>query len=221
MKHCPSCNRIYQDETLRFCLDDGTLLVSRPDSEPTMVGAPPPILPATTAWQNPSQAAPPIRASQTSILTYAVVALVALLALLLGGGIVFLLKPPGSSSESNSSAATASPSPTRADNRPFASPEFRNGNQSTAANSYDSIEESVVRGDRIGRSDLATLSQVELRRLRNAIYARHGRMFNTPELQRYFDSRPWYTRRFDYNDRDLTAADKVNLNLIVINEGVP
>lgn len=28
MKHCPKCNRAYADDTLRFCLDDGTPLTS-------------------------------------------------------------------------------------------------------------------------------------------------------------------------------------------------
>jgi hypothetical protein len=28
MKRCPSCQRTYQDETLRFCLEDGTTLLS-------------------------------------------------------------------------------------------------------------------------------------------------------------------------------------------------
>ncbi|CAN5724956.1 hypothetical protein BH20ACI4_BH20ACI4_00790 [soil metagenome] len=33
MKTCPSCNQTYTDETLNFCLNDGTTLVSK-DSEP-------------------------------------------------------------------------------------------------------------------------------------------------------------------------------------------
>lgn len=29
MKHCPKCHRRYEDDSLRFCLDDGTSLVSK------------------------------------------------------------------------------------------------------------------------------------------------------------------------------------------------
>src|SRR6266404_10007067 len=41
MKYCPTCNRDYEDDSLRFCLDDGSSLINR-DAErsvpgPTMV----------------------------------------------------------------------------------------------------------------------------------------------------------------------------------------
>jgi len=35
MKQCPECRRIYRDETLNFCLDDGELLVHAQGEEPT------------------------------------------------------------------------------------------------------------------------------------------------------------------------------------------
>jgi hypothetical protein len=39
MKRCPECRRIYEDETLNFCLDDGARLIdaSRPNDEPSTV----------------------------------------------------------------------------------------------------------------------------------------------------------------------------------------
>jgi hypothetical protein len=41
MKHCPTCNRDYEDDSLRFCLDDGSSLINkdagRAVPEPTMV----------------------------------------------------------------------------------------------------------------------------------------------------------------------------------------
>src|SRR2546429_8270022 len=39
MKRCPTCKRTFEDETLSFCLDDGTPLIAatRPDSEETLV----------------------------------------------------------------------------------------------------------------------------------------------------------------------------------------
>src|SRR2546428_11220132 len=45
MKSCPVCNRTYTDETLRFCLEDGTPLVSQEQTTaPTvmMPAQPPP-----------------------------------------------------------------------------------------------------------------------------------------------------------------------------------
>lgn len=70
----------------------------------------------------------------------------------------------------------------------------------------------------IGSSDLAGMSKSDLQRLRNAIFARHGRVFNLQDLQRYFSSKPWYSPRPDYTDRDLTSTDKANLNLIITAE---
>lgn len=52
MKRCPTCNRTYTDESLMFCADDGTRLVSEaapaepvnapPSSQPTIAYTPPP-----------------------------------------------------------------------------------------------------------------------------------------------------------------------------------
>lgn len=43
-------------------------------------------------------------------------------------------------------------------------------------------------------AELEQLSTDELWYARNEIYARHGRGFRNPELQSYFNSKPWYTR---------------------------
>lgn len=86
------------------------------------------------------------------------------------------------------------------------------------ASNYDSAEARIVSGQMIGSSDLAGVDRADLQRLRNAIFARHGRVFSTPDLQRYFSSKPWYSPRPDYSDRDLTSPDKANLNLIVAAE---
>jgi hypothetical protein len=40
--------------------------------------------------------------------------------------------------------------------------------------------------------ELTSFSAQELRFLRNEIYARHGYVFNDPNLQNYFSSQPWY-----------------------------
>lgn len=40
------------------------------------------------------------------------------------------------------------------------------------------------------------LTKEQLGLARNEIFARHGRMFDTPEIQQYFDSRSWYAPRY-------------------------
>ncbi|MEW6734104.1 MAG: protein kinase [Acidobacteriota bacterium] len=76
----------------------------------------------------------------------------------------------------------------------------------------------IVRGELLNSSDIADLTKPELRRLRNAVYARHGRTFKTPELQEYFNRQPWYRPRYDYSETDLSSNDLANINLIQANE---
>jgi len=42
MKRCPTCNRSYPDDTLSFCLEDGTRLASDYDPEATVIAQPRP-----------------------------------------------------------------------------------------------------------------------------------------------------------------------------------
>jgi YARHG domain len=76
------------------------------------------------------------------------------------------------------------------------------------------VEAKVLRGQSVMANDIAGLPRAELRRLRNTVYARHGRIFERMELQQYFDGRPWYKKRDDYTDADLTPIDRDNINLI-------
>src|SRR5689334_8684697 len=41
MKRCPTCNRSYADDTLSFCLQDGSQLVLDHDPEETVIARPP------------------------------------------------------------------------------------------------------------------------------------------------------------------------------------
>lgn len=54
MKRCPTCSRVYDNVSLRFCFDDGTELVNKvPDQGP----------PATAVMPSPENAQPPLQAS--------------------------------------------------------------------------------------------------------------------------------------------------------------
>ncbi|HEY7544362.1 MAG TPA: protein kinase [Blastocatellia bacterium] len=79
-------------------------------------------------------------------------------------------------------------------------------------------ESKILAGQRLTSADLEGLSQLELRRLRNTVYARHGRIFERPEMRRYFSTRSWYSPRPDYTDAELTAADQANVQLILQTE---
>ena len=65
---------------------------------------------------------------------------------------------------------------------------------------------------------LANVSINDLRLLRNEIYARHGRPFQTSWLAEYFRSEPWYAPRQDFSDADLSATERANIALITKRE---
>ena len=65
---------------------------------------------------------------------------------------------------------------------------------------------------------LSSISIADLRLLRNEIYARHGRAFQTPWLAEYFRQQPWYTPRHDYSDAELSSVERANIALITNRE---
>lgn len=88
MKRCPTCYQSYEDDTLRFCLQDGAILADAADSEATRV------LPsesmagwqATEVWRSPPVAVAnprqPYKATYTAV---------AIIALVICGGLVWFL----------------------------------------------------------------------------------------------------------------------------------
>jgi hypothetical protein len=65
---------------------------------------------------------------------------------------------------------------------------------------------------------LSYLTLADLRLLRNEIYARHGRPFQTAWLARVFRQYPWYAPRSDYTDAELSAVERANIALIAKRE---
>lgn len=69
----------------------------------------------------------------------------------------------------------------------------------------------------LSEEDLLYLTKDELRLARNEIYARHGRMFNSDDLQSYFNSKPWYMPSVaadEFNDTMLSEVEKYNASFI-------
>ena len=67
-------------------------------------------------------------------------------------------------------------------------------------------------------SDLVNKSQWELRVMRNEIFARHGYIFKTPEMQSYFSRQRWYNPRHDDVSGSLTTIEARNVEIIKISE---
>lgn len=72
----------------------------------------------------------------------------------------------------------------------------------TGTNSYDEDDEDEKEEEdtqmewlserNVTEADIQGKTSLEIRIMRNSIYARHGRRFKSPYLQRYFNSLSWY-----------------------------
>jgi hypothetical protein len=63
-------------------------------------------------------------------------------------------------------------------------------------------------------NDVIGLPPMQARRLRNEIYARHGRRFRDPALQRYFAGFAWYEPNDSFSEAQLNATERRNADLI-------
>ena len=59
-------------------------------------------------------------------------------------------------------------------------------------------------------ADIQGLTAQELNYARNEIYARHGRMFDSKELQDYFDSKSWYKAEYPADEFDAESGSILN-----------
>jgi len=93
-----------------------------------------------------------------------------------------------------------------------------NANSSTMLSLSDKAklaEERIVNGESVNENDVKDLEATELRILRNAVFARHGRKYDSEGLGAYFNNRSWYKPRDDYSDNALTPLDRANVKLIL------
>ncbi|HEX8149164.1 MAG TPA: protein kinase [Pyrinomonadaceae bacterium] len=75
-------------------------------------------------------------------------------------------------------------------------------------------EVKIIGGSLLSPADLSGMTAAQLGRLRNTVYARHGRTFQDNDLRLYFQSRSWYKPRADYDDGKLTSNDRANADLL-------
>ena len=133
MKQCPQCRKIYTDDELNFCLDDGSVLVNadRVTEEETVV------LPPRTPAQ-PAVA----RRGVGSIIAFIAVGLVALV---MGGAIVAWVltrsKAPAERADVNANASREQ------DNRAATTPRPSPTNSPTPTATPEQIDPAVVRGE--------------------------------------------------------------------------
>jgi hypothetical protein len=122
MKRCSKCHRAYEDETLRFCLEDGSPLFDARDSDapateilparsaPTLKSTGPTV-PSYQAVSGPSPEVRDVRGSNP-VLTIGVIAIVCLLLALVAIAGVFVFRQSGEKEPDVARTATPLPSPT-------------------------------------------------------------------------------------------------------------
>jgi hypothetical protein len=70
----------------------------------------------------------------------------------------------------------------------------------------------------ITRALLTGLFVEDVRKMRDEIYARHGKVFKDPWTQKYFASFDWYKANPNYSDASLSAVEKGNVAVIAAYE---
>lgn len=217
MKQCPRCYRKYADETIAFCLDDGTPLLSSSAQDATLT------IPAPRVTEPMPQMSSPIPSVQPQIIKqgvspYYAYALIALVAILIGGGVVALLyqskkdSPSAATKPTESSTPTASPS-----NTPIKTQTTdQTASGKTASHTSNSVPGKYPEGSTrlLTTNDLAGKSQWELRVMRNEIYARHGYIFKNTELRNYFEQQSWYKPQSDDVTDLLSNIEKENATFL-------
>ena len=67
---------------------------------------------------------------------------------------------------------------------------------------------------KISAKDLSGMSAEELRTARNEILARHGYIFDSTDLKKYFNHQSWYQPSEGYEDSCLSDTEQKNMELI-------
>ena len=67
---------------------------------------------------------------------------------------------------------------------------------------------------KLKKSDLAGMTAQQLSYAKNEIYARHGRVFKSSELQDYFNEKDRYEENDDFKDEDLSKKEAENTEFI-------
>jgi hypothetical protein len=225
MKQCARCYRQYTDETIAFCLDDGTPLTPSSDQAATL------IMPQARATEQippvVSPPASPIPSAQPQIIKqgvspYFAYALVGLIAMLIAGGAVVLFyeSRKDNATAVTKTAETSQPSPTAASNntpvKTQTTDQTANGKTGSRTTMSNSVPGKYPEGSTrlLTADDLAGKSPWELKVMRNEIYARHGYIFKNTELRDYFEKQSWYKPVSDDVTNLLSDVEKRNADFL-------
>ncbi|HEX8337948.1 MAG TPA: protein kinase, partial [Pyrinomonadaceae bacterium] len=156
------------------------------------------------APQRPLPHAPPRPSRKGYVAGLLVVLLVGLVGLSLVGAYLYMNRGGGTTANVN---ARRTPTPARGNANASPTP-------TPLPDAVQVAEVKLLGGSLLSPSDISGLPPMYLGRLRNTIYARHGRTFSDSDLRTYFQSRSWYRPRNDYDEAKLTTNDRANADLL-------
>lgn len=209
---CPHCGRLSEPGDT-FCIICGTKLESTYREEPGSYSEP--------AYKNGFgyQESYVSRPRQNNIVLYVIIGVLATVLVGLIAWLVFShhqdnTEGPNTSayvetqtqSPAETAPETATPTPTAEPEKTVA-PAVKTGGYL--------LPESSSR--RMTDADLSQLTHEELCFARNEIYARHGRIFDTPQVADYFESKSWYSGTIPanrFNESVLTDIERANVDII-------
>lgn len=209
--YCPKCG-VPNADNASFCTSCGTLLPHRPshgdstsipsdyDDDRTRIVAPPPPVPPVVGPLAPKR--------KPSALPF--IAIGVLVAVLIGLGCILFLRQPKSKTvpvieEEAKIETVAKPYPVPQDVS-FPGDE---GASDTRLRSFDWLS-----GSKLSQEDLEGLTRLELRILRNAVFAMHGYRFKSADLQDYFGRFSWYIPRYSDVTSRFSTIEVHNVELI-------
>ncbi|MDT5269372.1 MAG: hypothetical protein QOH49_1558 [Acidobacteriota bacterium] len=192
--------------------DEVTVVHDPSPSQARPLPAPPP----PYAQRPHAPAAPPQRSRKGYAVGLLVVLLVALAGLTVLGVFLYMNRGGGTTVNVNT---RPTPTPARANTNANVSP-----TPTPLPEAMQLAEVKMLGGSLLLPTDISGMTVAQLRLLRNTVPARHGRTFSDNDLRAYFQSRPWYKPRNDYDDDQLTTYDRANVDLLKAfedNDGVP
>ncbi|MET0649948.1 MAG: protein kinase [Pyrinomonadaceae bacterium] len=179
---------------------DEVTVVHDPSTPRVPAPQPPPSAPRPHAHA----AAPPRPSRKGYIAGLLVVLFVGLVGLSLVGAYLYMNSGRGTVVNTR-----PTPTPARANTNTNASP-----TPTPLPEAVQVAEVKLLGGSLLSPSDISGLPPMFQGRLRNTVYARHGRTFQDSDLRTYFQSRPWYKPRTDYDEDKLTSNDRANVDLL-------
>jgi serine/threonine protein kinase len=120
--------------------------------------------------------------------------------------------PPPVTANKNNRNETPQTTPTTPNSLPGDSPSNNKPAPPVTGEGY--VEQKILNGERVTVADLAGFQKLRLRVLRNTVYARHGRTFDSADLQAYFNRQSWYKPNPGFKESMLTPNDKANVETI-------